>query len=147
MIAFQSHEMGGSCLLLSGPLRPHPCVAAGRGDSGGKRGLHIRGLKPRARVDPEAQSGRTRVLVTPFPQKSPGLRGCAGLLCPLRGRGGLAHSFRPLLLLQQTEEIKCWGVGHVPRPGEKETVKGKETDRDPESAAAEKPGRKGSRCS
>lgn len=72
MTAFQLHEMGGSCLLLGGPLRPRPCVAAGRGDSGGKRGLHIRGLKPQARVDPEAQSGWTRVLVTPFPQKSPG---------------------------------------------------------------------------
>lgn len=67
-----SYMRWGDCLLLGGPLRPRPCVAAGRGDSGGKRGLHIRGLKPQARVDPEAQSGWTRVLVTPFPQKSPG---------------------------------------------------------------------------
>ena len=104
MIALQLHEMGGSRLLLSGPLRAHPRVAAGRDDSYGKRGLHIIGIKPQEHVDPEAESGRTGVLVTPFLQKSPGPRGCAGLLPPLRGRGGLAHSFRPSL--QQMEEIK-----------------------------------------
>lgn len=145
MTAFQLHEMGGLSAARRSPPSTPLCRCGTRRlwrETGfaHQRTQTTGACGPRSAVWPD-QGPRD-----PFSPEVTRLRGCAGLLYPLCGRGGLAHSFRPSLFLQQTEESKCWGGGACPTAWGERTRQGKR-NRDPESAAAEKPGRKGSRCS